>query len=199
MTSTFSILERFFRTLSFSLAGLLLSAAAFAATAAPRVEMQTTLGKITLELDAAKAPKSVENFLQYARSGQYDGTIFHRVIDGFMIQGGGFTKEMNEKPTKAPIANEAKNGLKNLRGSIAMARRADPHSATAQFFINHRDNPNLDYPAHDGWGYAVFGKVTEGMDVVDKIAKAKTGNRGMHQNVPVEPIIIESVKVLSDK
>ena len=199
MTSTFSILDRFFRTLSFSLAGLLLSAAAFAATAAPRVEMQTTLGKITLELDAAKAPKSVENFLQYARSGQYDGTIFHRVIDGFMIQGGGFTKEMNEKPTKAPIANEAKNGLKNLRGSIAMARRADPHSATAQFFINHRDNPNLDYPAHDGWGYAVFGKVTEGMDVVDKIAKAKTGNRGMHQNVPVEPIIIESVKVLSDK
>ena len=199
MTSTFSILDRFFRTLSFSLAGLLLSAAAFAATAAPRVEMQTTLGKITLELDAAKAPKSVENFLQYARSGQYDGTIFHRVIDGFMIQGGGFTKEMNEKPTKAPIANEAKNALKNLRGSIAMARRADPHSATAQFFINHRDNPNLDYPAHDGWGYAVFGKVTEGMDVVDKIAKAKTGNRGMHQNVPVEPVIIESVKVLSDK
>lgn len=199
MTSTFSILDRFFRTLSFSLAGLLLSAAAFAATAAPRVEMQTTLGKITLELDAAKAPKSVENFLQYARSGQYDGTIFHRVIEGFMIQGGGFTKEMNEKPTKAPIANEAKNGLKNLRGSIAMARRADPHSATAQFFINHRDNPNLDYPAHDGWGYAVFGKVTEGMDVVDKIAKAKTGNRGMHQNVPVEPVIIESVKVLSDK
>lgn len=199
MTSTFSIFDRFFRTLSFSLAGLLLSAVAFAATAAPRVEMQTTLGKITLELDAAKAPKSVENFLQYARSGQYDGTIFHRVIDGFMIQGGGFTKEMNEKPTKAPIANEAKNGLKNLRGSIAMARRADPHSATAQFFINHRDNPNLDYPAHDGWGYAVFGKVTEGMDVVDKIAKVKTGNRGMHQNVPVEPIIIESVKVLSDK
>lgn len=199
MTSTFSILDRFFRTLSFSLAGLLLSAAAFAATAAPRVEMQTTLGKITLELDAAKAPKSVENFLQYARSGQYDGTIFHRVIDGFMIQGGGFTKEMNEKPTKAPIANEAKNGLKNLRGSIAMARRADPHSATAQFFINHRDNPNLDYPAHDGWGYAVFGKVTEGMDVVDKIAKVKTGNRGMHQNVPIEPVIIESVKVLSDK
>ena len=199
MTSTFSILDRFFRTLSFSLAGLLLSAAAFAATAAPRVEMQTTLGKITLELDAAKAPKSVENFLQYARSGQYDGTIFHRVIDGFMIQGGGFTKEMNEKPTKAPIANEAKNGLKNLRGSIAMARRADPHSATAQFFINHRDNPNLDYPAHDGWGYAVFGKVTEGMDVVDKIAKVKTGNRGMHQNVPVEPVIIESVKILSEK
>ena len=199
MISTFSTLDRFFRTLSFSLAGLLLSAAAFTATAAPRVEMQTTLGKITLELDAAKAPKSVENFLQYARSGQYDGTIFHRVIDGFMIQGGGFTKEMNEKPTKAPIANEAKNGLKNLRGSIAMARRADPHSATAQFFINHRDNPNLDYPAHDGWGYAVFGKVTEGMDVVDKIAKVKTGNRGMHQNVPVEPVIIESVKVLSDK
>ena len=199
MISTFSTLDRFFRTLSFSLAGLLLSAAAFTATAAPRVEMQTTLGKITLELDAAKAPKSVENFLQYARSGQYDGTIFHRVIDGFMIQGGGFTKEMNEKPTKAPIANEAKNGLKNLRGSIAMARRADPHSATAQFFINHRDNPNLDYPAHDGWGYAVFGKVTEGMDVVDKIAKVKTGNRGMHQNVPVEPVIIESVKILSEK
>ena len=163
------------------------------------IKLHTNFGVITLELDADKAPETVKNFIDYVQAGHYDGTIFHRVIDGFMIQGGGFTKEMNEKPTKAPIANEAKNGLKNLRGSIAMARRADPHSATAQFFINHRDNPNLDYPAHDGWGYAVFGKVTEGMDVVDKIAKVKTGNRGMHQNVPAEPIIIESVKVLSDK
>ena len=191
-------LPRLFRLLSLSLAGLLLAASPLA-SAAPSVEMQTSLGKITLELDAAKAPKTVENFLNYARGGHYDGTIFHRVIDGFMIQGGGFGRDMSEKPTKAPIANEAKNGLKNLRGSIAMARRGDPHSATAQFFINHRDNASLDYPSPDGWGYAVFGKVTKGMEVVDKIAKVKTGNRGIHQNVPAEPVVIESVKVLSEK
>ena len=176
--------------------------------------LHTSAGDITVELFPNHAPNTVNNFVTLAKgerewvdpkTGQktsrplYDGTIFHRVIPGFMIQGGGHTADMKEKPTREPIANEAHNGLKNLRGSIAMARRADPHSATAQFFINHRDNPNLDYPAHDGWGYAVFGKVTEGMDVVDKIAKVKTGNRGMHQNVPVEPIIIESVKVLSDK
>ena len=191
-------LPRLFRLLSLSLAGLLLAASPLA-SAAPSVEMQTSLGKITLELNAAKAPKTVENFLNYARGGHYDGTIFHRVIDGFMIQGGGFGRDMSEKPTKAPIANEAKNGLKNLRGSIAMARRSDPHSATAQFFINHRDNASLDYPSPDGWGYAVFGKVTKGMEVVDKIAKVKTGNRGIHQNVPAEPVVIESVKVLSEK
>ena len=192
-------IRRTLRHLSFALAGLLLSTAALTVSAAPSVEMQTSLGKIVLELDSAKAPKSVENFLQYARSGQYDGTIFHRVMNDFMIQGGGFTKDMSEKPTKAPIPNEAKNGLKNLRGTIAMARRNEPHSATSQFFINHRDNTNLDYPGHDGWGYAVFGKVTQGMDVVDKIAQVPTGNRGMHQNVPVTPVVIESVKILSDK
>ena len=183
------------RTLT-ALAGCLIAAIALAG---PSLEMQTSAGKIVLELDSAKAPKTVENFVQYAKSGQYDGTIFHRVIDGFMIQGGGFTKEMSEKPTKPPIVNEARNGLKNQRGTIAMARRGDPHSASAQFFINHRDNTGLDYPAHDGWGYAVFGNVTQGMDVVDRIAKVSTGNRGPHQNVPVEPVIIQSVKILSDK
>jgi cyclophilin family peptidyl-prolyl cis-trans isomerase len=176
--------------------GLMTSALAFAA---PTVELQTSQGKIVLELNDAKAPITVANFLKYAREGYYDGTIFHRVIDGFMIQGGGFTPSMEEKKTGQPIQNEARNGLKNQRGTIAMARRPDPHSATAQFFINHKDNSNLDYPAHDGWGYAVFGKVTQGIEVVDKIAKTPTGNRGMHQNVPLEPIVIQSVKVLSDK
>ena len=181
------------------LAGLLFSALAFSVQAAPTVELQTGQGVITIEFDAAKAPKTVENFLKYAKDGHYNGTIFHRVIPGFMIQGGGFDKEMKEKPTGAPLINEGKNGLKNLRGTIAMARRADPNSATAQFFINHKDNPSLDYPQPDGAGYAVFGKVTKGIEVVDKIAQVPTGNRGMHQNVPVTPVIIESVKILSDK
>ena len=170
-----------------------------AALAAPSVEMQTSAGKIVIELNADKAPGTVSNFLKYAKEGHYDGTIFHRVIDGFMIQGGGFTADMSEKKAGAPIQNEAKNGLKNQRGTIAMARRPDPHSATAQFFINHKDNTMLDYPGHDGWGYAVFGKVTQGLDIVDKIAKVPTGNSGMHQNVPTQPVIIQSVKVLSDK
>ena len=181
------------------LAGLLFSALAFSVQAAPTVELQTGQGVITIEFDAAKAPKTVENFLKYAKDGHYNGTIFHRVIPGFMIQGGGFDKEMKEKPTGAPLNNEGKNGLKNLRGTIAMARRADPNSATAQFFINHKDNPSLDYPQPDGAGYAVFGKVTKGIEVVDKIAQVPTGNRGMHQNVPVTPVVIESVKILSDK
>jgi cyclophilin family peptidyl-prolyl cis-trans isomerase len=181
------------------LAGLLFSALAFSVQAAPTVELQTGQGVITIEFDAAKAPKTVENFLKYAKDGHYNGTIFHRVIPGFMIQGGGFDKEMKEKPTGAPLINEGKNGLKNLRGTIAMARRADPNSATAQFFINHKDNPSLDYPQPDGAGYAVFGKVTKGIEVVDKIAQVPTGNRGMHQNVPVTPVVIESVKILSDK
>ena len=181
------------------LAGLLFSALAFSVQAAPTVELQTGQGIITIEFDAAKAPKTVENFLKYAKDGHYNGTIFHRVIPGFMIQGGGFDKEMKEKPTGAPLINEGKNGLKNLRGTIAMARRADPNSATAQFFINHKDNPSLDYPQPDGAGYAVFGKVTKGIEVVDKIAQVPTGNRGMHQNVPVTPVVIESVKILSDK
>ena len=177
-------------------AGIVFSAAAWAA---PTVEMQTSMGKIVIELDAEKAPKSVQNFLQYAKDGFYSGTVFHRVIDGFMIQGGGFTKDMAQKPTGKPVENEAKNGLKNERGSIAMARTQDPHSATAQFFINHRDNAPLDYPSRDGWGYAVFGKVTQGLDVVDKIAGVPTGNRSMYQNVPLEPVVIQSVKIISDK
>jgi cyclophilin family peptidyl-prolyl cis-trans isomerase len=181
---------------------LLFAAALTLATltqAAPTVEIQTSQGKITLELNAKRAPKTVENFLQYARSGFYDGTVFHRVIPDFMIQGGGFTPDMQQKPTQPPVENEAKNGLRNQRGSVAMARTGDPHSATVQFFINHADNRNLDYPSFDGWGYAVFGKVTNGMDVVDKIAKVATGRVGPHQDVPVEPIIIQSVKIISEK
>ncbi|MBP6654890.1 MAG: peptidyl-prolyl cis-trans isomerase [Propionivibrio sp.] len=176
----------------------MLALATLASQAAPSVEMQTSMGMIVIELDSEKAPISVKNFLQYAKDGYYNGTIFHRVIDGFMIQGGGFTKDMGEKPTGAQIPNEAKNGLKNTRGTIAMARRAEPHSATAQFFINHKDNSALDYPSRDGWGYAVFGKVTQGLEVVDKIAKVRTGNRGMFQDVPVEPVVIQSVKVTPD-
>jgi peptidyl-prolyl cis-trans isomerase A (cyclophilin A) len=162
----------------------------------PQVALKTTQGTIVLELDAAKAPKTVENFLQYVKDGFYDGTIFHRVIDNFMIQGGGMTADMREKPTRAPIPNEAKNGLKNVAGSIAMARTMDPHSASAQFFINTKDNTFLDYPSRDGWGYAVFGRVVEGMDVVRKIGKAATGNAGMHQNVPTTPIVVESAKLI---
>ncbi len=177
-------------------AGLLLT---LTALASPSVEIQTNLGKIVIELDSAKAPKTVQNFVQYANDGFYNGTIFHRVMDGFMIQGGGFSTNMQQKTTGKPIENEAKNGLKNDRGTIAMARTQAPHSATSQFFINHKDNAMLDYPSPDGWGYAVFGKVTQGMDIVDKIAKVPTGNRGGHQNVPVEPVVIQSVKVISDK
>ena len=161
--------------------------------------LHTNLGDITLELDTTNTPNTAENFRKLASQGFYDGTIFHRVIEGFMIQGGGFTKDMGEKPTGAQIPNEARNGLKNQRGTIAMARRAEPHSATAQFFINHKDNDALDYPSRDGWGYAVFGNVTQGLDVVDKIAKVRTGNRGMFQDVPVEPVVIQSVKVIPDK
>lgn len=174
-------------------------AASTLAWAAPTVEMITNQGKIVLELNDKKAPKSVANFLQYARDGFYNGTVFHRVIPGFMIQGGGFDARMDQKKTGEPIENEAKNGLRNNRGTIAMARLPDPHSATAQFFINHVDNRNLDYPGFDGWGYAVFGKVTQGMDVVEKIARVPTGNKGPHQNVPKEPVIIESVNIISEK
>ena len=177
-------------------AGLVLAAAALAS---PSVEMQTSRGTIVIELDSEKAPRTVQNFLQYTKDGFYNGTIFHRVMDGFMIQGGGFTTEMVEKPTGNPIPNEGKNGLKNLRGTLAMARRPDPNSATAQFFINHKDNAGLDFPSPDGSGYAVFGKVVQGMDVVDKIAKVPTGNRSMYQNVPLEPVVIQSIKIISDK
>ncbi|WP_298290627.1 peptidylprolyl isomerase [Thiomonas sp.] len=156
------------------------------------VELQTNHGNIRLELDAERAPKTVENFLNYVRSGQFDGTIFHRVIDGFMIQGGGFEPGMKQKPTKAPIVNEANNGLKNERYTIAMARTSDPHSATAQFFINVADNAFLNHtaPTAQGWGYAVFGKVVEGHDVVDKIKGVKTGRKGFHDDVPVEDVVI---------
>jgi len=178
--------------------GLIFAVAAISAQAAPSVEMQTSMGTIVIELNTDKAPITVKNFLKYATDGFYNGTVFHRVIDGFMIQGGGFTKDMSEKPTGAQIPNEAKNGLKNARGTIAMARRAEPNSATAQFFINHKDNAALDFPSQDGWGYAVFGKVTQGLDVVDKIAKVRTDNRGMFQDVPVEPVVIQSVKFTPD-
>lgn len=178
------------------LAGLLVTSAAFAG---PTVEMTTTLGKIVIELDSNAAPKSVDNFVRYAKDGFYNGTVFHRVIPGFMIQGGGFDDKMRQKETRAPVENEAKNGLKNVRGAIAMARTNAPHSATAQFFINHQDNAKLDYPSFDGWGYAVFGKVTEGMDVVDKIAQVPVRSLGGHQNVPVTPVVIQSVKILPQK
>jgi peptidyl-prolyl cis-trans isomerase A (cyclophilin A) len=171
---------------------------AFTAHAAnPQVELKTSHGVIVLELDAAKAPKTSENFVQYVKDGFYNGTAFHRVMDGFMIQGGGFTPDMKQKNTRAPIQNEAKNGLKNVTGSIAMARTNDPHSASAQFFINLVDNNALDYPSRDGWGYAVFGKVVQGLDVVQKIGKAATGNAGGHQNVPLTPIVIESAKFIT--
>ena len=160
-----------------------------------KVTMETSVGTITLELNDEKAPETVKNFVQYAKEGHYDGTIFHRVIDGFMIQGGGFTKDMNQKKTREPIRNEAMNGLKNLRGTIAMARTMVVDSATSQFFINLVDNGFLDFqsPSPQGFGYAVFGKVTDGMDVVDKIAKVKTGSVGPYQNVPEEAIVIKRV------
>ncbi len=165
----------------------------------PRVKIDTNLGSFVVELYPEKAPKTVENFLQYVRDGFYNGTIFHRVIDGFMIQGGGFTADFERKETRAPIINEADNGLKNTRGTIAMARTMDPHSATAQFFINVKDNPFLDHTAKTprGWGYAVFGKVVEGMDVVDRIRKVRTGPGGMFpKDVPQEPVIIEKMTVI---
>lgn len=163
-----------------------------------KVKMTTSLGAIVIQLDHAKAPVSAANFVEYVKSGFYDGTIFHRVIPGFMAQGGGFDNGFNQKSTNAPIKNEADNGLKNKRGSIAMARTNDPHSATAQFFINYKDNSFLDHtsPTPSGWGYAVFGEVTEGMDVVDAMAKQPTGNRGMHQDVPKTDIVIEKAEII---
>ena len=167
----------------------------------PQVEIKTNQGTIIVELLADKSPKTVENFLHYVKDGFYAGTIFHRVIPDFMIQGGGFERGMKEKKTRAPIENEAGNGLRNQAGTLAMARTPDPHSAAAQFFINLKDNDFLNFrtPSGNGWGYAVFGKVTQGMDVVGKIAKVPTANAGFHQNVPTAPVVIESVKLLSDK
>jgi len=161
------------------------------------VKLQTNHGTITLELNADKAPETVKNFLAYVEAGHYDNTIFHRVIDGFMIQCGGFAPGMEQKPVGAPIQNEAQNGLKNERGTIAMARTGDPHSATAQFFINVSDNGFLNHtsPSGQGWGYCVFGKVVDGLDVVEKIKSVKTSDSSFHQNVPVEDVIIEKATV----
>ncbi|MGP5010255.1 peptidylprolyl isomerase [Psychrobacter glacincola] len=165
----------------------------------PVVELDTNMGAIVIELNEEKAPKTVENFLNYVKSGHYDGTIFHRIIDGFMIQGGGMDAEMNEKATNAPVENEADNGLKNDAGTIAMARTQDPHSATSQFFVNVKDNDFLNHSGKNmqGWGYTVFGKVTSGMDVIEKMRGVPTGRFGMHADVPKEPVIINSATIIT--
>jgi cyclophilin family peptidyl-prolyl cis-trans isomerase len=176
---------------------LLVSVSAGAAN--PQVEIKTSLGAIVVELDPAGAPLTVKNFLEYVKARHYDGTIFHRVMPGFMIQGGGFTPEFNEKSTGKPVRNEAANGIPNTAGTIAMARTSDPHSATTQFFINVADNRmlNFRFPTAEGYGYAVFGKVVKGMDVVNRIVKVPTGpGPAPHQNVPVEPVIIKSIRVV---
>ena len=187
------------RNTALALAGLALTAivsVANAQGAAPRVKIATSMGDIVVQLDPAKAPKTVENFLAYVQDKHYDGTVFHRVIDGFMIQGGGFTADMKQKPTKAPIALEASNGLKNDTYTIAMARTGDPNSATSQFFINVKDNAMLNAPSPDGHGYAVFGKVVEGTQVVDKIKAVTTANKGPYQNVPATPVVIQSATLV---
>jgi len=172
-----------------------------ASAPAPRVSLQTSQGEIVLELNPEKAPLSVENFLQYVKDGHYNGTVFHRVIENFMIQGGGFTIDLNMKPTRAGVRNEANNGLSNLRGTVAMARTNDPHSGTAQFFINTVDNPRLDFVSEQNgftWGYAVFGKVVAGMDVVDRIRVVETGAQGpFAKDVPVQAVIIERAELVS--
>ncbi len=160
-----------------------------------KVTLETSKGSIELELDSEKAPKTVENFVSYVKKGFYDGLIFHRVIPNFMLQGGGFTADMQQKDPGAKIQNEAKNGLKNVKGSIAMARTSDPHSASSQFFLNLKDNSFLDYPGSDGWGYCVFGKVTKGQEVMDAIAAVSTGQKGPHGDVPLEPITIKTAKI----
>ena len=189
------------RKVALTLAASALAASIFAApvwaqSGPPRVKLATSMGDIVLELNPSAAPKTVENFLLYVNDKHYDGTIFHRVIDGFMIQGGGFTADMQQKTTRAPIPLEAKNGLKNDKYTIAMARTGNPNSATAQFFINVANNEMLNAPKPDGHGYAVFGKVVEGTDTVDKIRTVATGTRGMHQNVPTAPVTITSATVL---
>lgn len=188
------------RTLTLSLAAVLATTSTHWAIAAditkPRVKFATSLGDFVVELEPAKAPKTVDNFLQYVTDKHYDGTVFHRVIDGFMIQGGGFTADMQQKPTRAAIPLEAKNGLKNDRYTIAMARTSNPDSATAQFFINVANNDMLNAPQPDGHGYAVFGKVVQGQAVVDKIRTVATGNRGMHQNVPTTAVTITAATLL---
>ncbi|WP_082519643.1 peptidylprolyl isomerase [Variovorax sp. Root411] len=196
---TIHSLSRFSRRSALAVAAAL----AFAATAhaqtaaAPRVKLATSAGDIVVELDAAKAPKSAENFLQYVKDKHYDGTVFHRVIDGFMIQGGGFTADLQQKPTRAPIPLEASNGLKNDKYTIAMARTGNPNSATSQFFINVKNNDSLNAPNPDGYGYTVFGKVIAGTDVVDKIRAVATGNKGGMQNVPLEAVTIKSATLVA--
>ncbi|MDM0003454.1 peptidylprolyl isomerase [Variovorax sp. J22G73] len=194
-SSKFSLLSR--RGALVLAAALTFAATGHAQTASPRVKLATTAGDIVIELDAAKAPKSVENFLQYVKDKHYDGTVFHRVIDGFMIQGGGFTADMQQKPTRAAIPLEASNGLKNDKYTVAMARTGNPNSATSQFFINVKNNDSLNAPNPDGYGYAVFGKVVAGTDVVDKIRGVATGNKGGMQNVPLEAVTIKSASLLA--
>ena len=164
------------------------------------IKLHTNFGVIGIEVDTVNTPKTAQNFIEYVQSGHYDGTIFHRVIDGFMVQGGGFLPGMQQKETRAPIENEAKQGiaagLKNTKGTLAMARTSDPHSASAQFFINVGNNDFLDYPGQDGWGYAVFGKVVEGMDVVEKIKGVPTGRNGFHRDVPVQDVVIERAEIV---
>ncbi|HWU83896.1 MAG TPA: peptidylprolyl isomerase [Rhodocyclaceae bacterium] len=164
------------------------------------IKLHTNFGVIGIEVDTVNTPKTAQNFIDYVQSGHYDGTIFHRVIDGFMVQGGGFLPGMQQKETKAPIENEAKQGvaagLRNTVGTLAMARTSDPHSASAQFFINISNNDFLDYPGQDGWGYAVFGKVVEGMDVVEKIKSVPTGRNGFHRDVPVQDVVIERAEIV---
>jgi peptidyl-prolyl cis-trans isomerase A (cyclophilin A) len=167
-----------------------------AAAAPTRVAFETSAGRFVVELRADKAPKTVANFVQYVNDGFYDGTVFHRVIRNFMIQGGGFTAQMVEKPTRPPVPSESNNGLKNVRGAVAMARTSDPNSATAQFFVNVVDNAFLDYPGRDGFGYTVFGSVVEGMDVVDKIKAVSTGQRGGFADVPLTPVVIKSARIV---
>jgi peptidyl-prolyl cis-trans isomerase B (cyclophilin B) len=177
---------------------LALAAAELPAQDVTRAVMKTSVGDIHLELYPAKAPATVDNFVRYAKDGFYDGTIFHRVISHFMIQGGGFSPDMQKKPTREPIKNEANNGLSNMRGTIAMARMPQPHSATAQFFINVQNNMNLDYQGENNWGYAVFGQVTQGMDIVDDIRFVPTTSKPPFSDVPVEPVIIQSVTIIED-
>jgi peptidyl-prolyl cis-trans isomerase A (cyclophilin A) len=198
-----TFLTRVLATLA-AVAGFGLSGGALAAkpapkepvSATPQVAIKTTMGDIVVELDREKAPKTVDNFLTYVRSGFYKGTIFHRVIDGFMIQGGGFDEKLTQKKTNKPVQNEANNGLTNSTYSLAMARTSDPNSATAQFFINVADNEALNYPGRDGFGYTVFGKVVQGQDVVDKIKGVLVDDKGMFQNIPVTPIVIKSATIL---
>lgn len=195
-------MSHFFQRINYGIMGaLMLMGMAFATPSVAqeanmkKVLIQTNMGNIVIQLDSAKAPITVENFVTYVNDGFYNGTLFHRVIPGFMIQGGGFSADFVQKPTNAPIKNEAANGLKNKRGTLAMARTSDPNSATGQFFINLKDNGFLDYTSAtpSGYGYAVFGEVVEGMDVVDKIAQVKTGSKNGHQDVPVEPVLIQTM------